>query len=62
MISLFLIADLTIINIVLLNFHIIKYYIKYVQAINEYHFQFYSRTKVNAVLKLFINHLNFKSF
>ena len=41
---------------------ILIFYIKYVQAINEYNFQFYSRTKVNAVLKLFINHLNFKSF
>lgn len=34
---------------------ILLFYIKYVQAINEYHFQLYSRTKVNAVLKLFIN-------
>ena len=41
---------------------ILIFYIKYVQAINEYHFRFYSRTKVNAVLKLFINCLNFKSF
>lgn len=41
---------------------ILIFYIKYVQAINEYHFKFYSRTKVNAVIKLFINPLNFKSF
>ena len=41
---------------------ILIFYIKYVQVINEYHFQFYSRTKVNAVLKLFTNPLNFKSF
>ena len=41
---------------------ILIFYIKYVQAINEYYFKFYSRTKVNSILKLFTNPLNFKSF